>query len=414
MQNLIVVKPYEFVPPSHQVWLQSLVLKFLPSYLRRNYGLASHEIRHLDRLRASLDANHGIMITANHARPCDPMACGWIRIALGSPMYCMASWHLFHESRFQHWLIRACGGYSVHREGTDAASVNFTVKALNNAVRPVVIFAEGAITRSNDVVFPVPEGPALIARLAARRRSKQSPPGKVVIHPVAFKYFFMGDLEKTVAPVFDRIERRLSWQTWPNLPLLERLGKLANALLCLRELEYFGAPQAAGDGLPGIQDRIESLIEQIIRPVEEEWAAGEPPLEGVYARVQRLRGRIVSDMVADGVTEDGGVTKDGRWRQLADLYVAGQLGCYPRDYLAGDPSPERILETVEKIDEDLTDDPAVHRPLHLVIQIGEAIEVSPSRDRGSKQDPLTELYRSRIAEMLDDINTHPPAGVHSQ
>ena len=49
MQNLIVVKPYEFVPPSHQVWLQSLVLKFLPSYLRRNYGLASHEIRHLDR-----------------------------------------------------------------------------------------------------------------------------------------------------------------------------------------------------------------------------------------------------------------------------------------------------------------------------------------------------------------------------
>ena len=116
-------------------------------------------------------------------------------------------------------------------------------------------------------------------------------------------------------------------------------------------------------------------------------------------------------MIASGVTED---ERRRRWRQLADLYVAGQLGCYPRDYLAGDPSPERILETVEKIDEDLTDDPAVHRPLHLVIQVGEAIEVSPSRDRGSTQDPLTELYRSRIAEMLDDINAHPPAGVCSR
>ncbi len=31
MQNLIVVKPYEFVAPNQRVWLQSLVLKFLPS-----------------------------------------------------------------------------------------------------------------------------------------------------------------------------------------------------------------------------------------------------------------------------------------------------------------------------------------------------------------------------------------------
>jgi 1-acyl-sn-glycerol-3-phosphate acyltransferase len=408
MHNVIVEKPYEFIPPSHRAWLQTLILKFLPSYLWKNYGIASHEIRHLDRLRESIDAGHGVMITANHARPCDPMACGWLCIGSRVPMYCMASWHLFHESRFQHWLIRACGGYSVYREGTDTSSVNFTVKCLTDAVRPIVIFAEGAVTRSNDVVFPVLDGPALVARLAARRRAKKSPSGKVVIHPVAMKYFFQGDLNQAVTPVLERIEQRLSWQTRSTLPLLERLGKLADALLCLRELEYFGAPQAAGNGLPGIQDRIESLIERIIRPVEEEWAPGDRPQLGVYARVQRLRGLIMNDMVSGDIAAD---ERARRWRQLTDIYVAGQLGCYPRDYLAGNPSPERILETVEKIEEDLTDKPTIHKPMHLVMQVGETIEVSPKRERGAHHDPLAQLYRTRIADMIEDINSNPPEQV---
>ena len=37
-----------------------------------------------------------------------------------------------------------------------------------------------------------------------------------------------------------------------------------------------------------------------------------------------------------------------RWEQLADLYLVGQLSCYPPDYLAAKPTPERLLETVER------------------------------------------------------------------
>ena len=110
-------------------------------------------------------------------------------------------------------------------------------------------------------------------------------------------------------------------------------------------------------------------------------------------------------MVAGKVTPE---ERARRWRQLTDSYVANQLGCYPRDYLAGDPSPERILETVEKIDEDLTDAATMHGPLHLVIQVGEAIEVEPRRERGVRVDPLTEVIRSRVEEMIDDINANPP------
>ena len=37
------------------------------------------------------------------------------------------------------------------------------------------------------------------------------------------------------------------------------------------------------------------------------------------------------------------------------IYLAGQLACYPPDYLAANPTPERLLETVERFEEDRFD-----------------------------------------------------------
>ncbi len=406
MQKILIEKPYQFVPPFHSGWRQKIILSFLDRYLWKNYGLASHELRHIDRLKKSTADGHGVIVAVNHSRPCDPMACGWIRRAIGRPMYCMASWHLFEQTYAQRWLIRSCGGFSVHREGSDTAAVNFTVRSLTKPDRPVVIFPEGAISRANDIVQPMLEGTTLIARLAARQRAKRKPIGKVVIHPVALKYFFRGDMEQTVVPVLERIERRLAWQTLTHLPVLQRLRKLGNALLCLRELEYLEALPALGDTEPQLHDRIDRLIETIISRLEAEWTPGEANEVSNYARVQRIRSRIMPDLVAGKVDETERVR---RWRQLTDAYVAMQLACYPRNYLSEEPSAERIIETVERLDEDLTDEPAIHGPWHLVIEIGEAIEVEPKRPNRERRDPLIELVRSSVAEMIAGIKSNPPS-----
>jgi hypothetical protein len=62
------------------------------------------------------------------------------------------------------------------------------------------------------------------------------------------------------------------------------------------------------------------------------------------------------------------------------------------------------LETVERFEEDLTDTARVHRPLECVIQVGEAIEVSPERDRVAKTDPLLAAIREQLQGMLDRLN----------
>ena len=90
------------------------------------------------------------------------------------------------------------------------------------------------------------------------------------------------------------------------------------------------------------------------------------------SRVRALRAAILPDLVEGGLTD---AERDRRWRQLALLYLAQQLSLYPAGYLEGTPSPERVLETVERLEEDLTDVATVHRPLAVTIRVGEPIEV---------------------------------------
>ena len=77
------------------------------------------------------------------------------------------------------------GAFSIHREGLDRQAVDEAVNILHKAERPLLIFPEGISTRTNDHLMGFMDGPAFIARTAARRRAKDNL-GQVVIHPVAY------------------------------------------------------------------------------------------------------------------------------------------------------------------------------------------------------------------------------------
>ena len=83
-------------------------------------------------------------------------------------------------------------------------------------------------------------------------------------------------------------------------------------------------------------------------------------------------------MVAGKVTPE---ERERRWRDLAACYYAQQMSHYPRDYILREKNlPERVVETVERFEEDFTDHMRVHEPFHAVIQVGEAIPVGTQRD----------------------------------
>jgi 1-acyl-sn-glycerol-3-phosphate acyltransferase len=99
-------------------------------------------------------------------------------------MYAMASWHLFNNGWFTRFMVRLMGAFSVNREGLDKTAVDYAVNVLVNAERPLLIFPEGSTSRTNDKLMALMEGPAFIARTAAKRRAKKDG-GHVVVHPTS-------------------------------------------------------------------------------------------------------------------------------------------------------------------------------------------------------------------------------------
>lgn len=391
MQNIIIDKPYQFVPPHRSRFWPALLDWYLPRFLEKSHGVARVECRGTERLKASLAAGHGVLLAPNHSRPCDPMVLGALSKAVRRHFFVMASWHLFMQDRASRWLLRRAGAFSVNREGADKSALNAAMDILVEGKRPLIIFPEGIVSRTNDYLNPLMEGTSFIARGAAKRRAKDNPSAKVVIHPVSINYFYQGDIRQAAQPVLDDIERRLTWRPNKDMELVERLYKIGGALLSLKEIEFFGQPQAGP-----IRERIPKLIDGLLLPLEKEWREGKGDVN-VIARVKKLRQAILPEMSKAAMSKS---ERERRWRHLADVYLAQQLDFYRPDYVRSRPTPERILETIERFEEDLTDKARVHRPILTVIEAGEAIEVSPERDRAAAADPVMKELETQLTAML--------------
>jgi 1-acyl-sn-glycerol-3-phosphate acyltransferase len=407
MQNIIVEKPYRFIPPSRsRFWPGLFGLFRVHAYLlRTKEGVVDYEIRHLERFKSSLAAGHAILITPNHPRTADPLAMGWLGVEGGCLFYFMTSWHLFQHSRVYSWVIQAMGGFSVNREGVDRQSINTAIELLAEGQRPMIIFPEGATSRTADRLQALLDGVAFVARAAAKRRAKRSPNAKVVVHPVAVKYLFRGDVRQAADGVLTELEHRLTWQPQREMTLLERILKVGSALLSLKEIEYFGQPQ------PGsFSERLARLMDRLLGPIEETWL-GEVQQGPVVERIRTLRAKILPDMVAGKVSDE---ERGQRWKQLADIYLAQQLSTYPPGYLE-DPTVDRVLEIVEKFEEDVTDTVHKHGQFKVILEVGEAIEVSPERGHcrpamvgGAAVDPLMAQIRESLQGLISQLATESP------
>jgi hypothetical protein len=330
-------------------------------------------------------------LTPNHCRTADPLVMGFLARAAQTHVFAMASWHLFNQNRWSGWAIRMMGGFSVYREGIDRQAIDTAIEMLVSAKRPLIIFPEGATSHTNDYLHALLDGVAFVARVAAKRRAKAASGGKVVVHPVGIRYVLRGDYQPAAETLLDELESRLSWQSQRHLPLAERVTKIGIALLLLKEVEYFGEAQSGS-----LRERMRKLVDKLLVPGEIEWL-GKPQTGPVNARVKNLRMKIMPGMV-QGTLDAAEHAR--RWRTLADLQLAQSVASYPPKYLRGQPSAERIVEVLERFDEDFNQRATVLGNLHVILEVDEPIVVSPERDRNCEADPLMEAIDSRLRAML--------------
>jgi hypothetical protein len=80
---------------------------------------------------------------------------------------------------------------------------------------------------------------------------------------------------------------------------------------------------------------------------------------------------------------------------------------YPEGYL-DNPTETRILETAERLDEDVNDYAQIHRPLHVILQVGKAIVADPQKPTKGTADPIMEDLESQLKSMLGELSKESP------
>jgi 1-acyl-sn-glycerol-3-phosphate acyltransferase len=364
-----------------------------PYYLRRWHGITEIEVRGERTLRELQRAGHGIVLTPNHCRMSDAILLHSLAMQARQPFFVMASAHLFRGSRALAWTIRRLGGFSVNREGIDRQAIQKATDILVAGARPLVIFPEGALSHCNEHLNPLQEGVSFIARTAAAKLdgAGQAAGRRIYALPVAIRYVYRGDIEATAGRILTSIEQRLSWRPFIGECLVRRIYRVGQALLALKEQEYFGHARTGT-----IDERLAGLINHILAPQEVEWLRG-AKAGSTIARVRDLRRAILPAMVEGNLAAD---EVDRRWRQLENASFAQSISLYPPRYVATRPTVDRVLETVERFNEHLCGDETAHGPKKAIIDVGEPIEVSPKRDRAATVDPLLQSIEQSLTALL--------------
>ena len=72
---------------------------------------------------------------------------------------------------------------------------------------------------------------------------------------------------------------------------------------------------------------------------------------------------------------------------------------------------ERLTETVERFEEDMTDKARTHGRWCVIVQIDEAIEIGPNKNGAGER--LTEQLQTRIQAMIHQMNRSGSMGIES-
>jgi hypothetical protein len=373
--------------------------RLVDRYLAKKEGIVDHEVRGIDHLRQSLNRGDGILLAPNHCRYADPLVIGWPARELGTHVFAMASWHLFNTGWFDTFAIRKMGGFSIHREGPDRKSLDTAIGVLAEAQRPLILFPEGTTNRTNDVLKPLLDGVAFIARSAARRRAKTG--GEVVMHPVGLKYLCVGDAKPWAMQQLDELERYLGWAPKRHLHVLERTIGLAEAMLALKEIEHTGS--SISGPLP---QRRDSLMEHLLATAETELSID--GVGDVRDRVRQIRSEVVTRhfQQSSQLSQSRFDTNRQRLTQYAhNADLAQELSSYPDCYLQGDQVTDtRIVETIQRIQEMFLGAANVDVSLKVVIQFDEAIKVPAAKPKRGQTDPLMQQLDTRLTSMVEALS----------
>lgn len=384
--------PYTFIPPRPS--LAMLHAARLANRLwRLPRVLALDGVRVEGRLPGAGDGS--LLLLPNHPTHGDAAIMIEAGRQLGLWPRFMAAYEVFHRGRADRFVMQRLGAFSVDRDAADRESLACATGILEApppaaGPRPaLVVFPEGNVFLRTDQPAPFQEGAAFLAVKAAAARP-------VLVVPVAIKLACTdpaaarAEVERRTARLESLLKLKADGHPAQRLEAIGRAALrhnlVARGLACPDGADLAATLQAAGAAV------LDGLARKIGQPLR-----GDTLLERVRA-ARRLVHEVRSD--PERVHEHRGAAV---WADEALL--AFRIATYAGDYLGPDPAVERLVETAEKLEEDVTDrwpKPVAQR--RVEVRLGEPLDARAAlaaarRPREAARE-LTAQVEAQVRGML--------------
>lgn len=394
-------QPYGMPPKWWEPKLNPLLIRLSAGYrfrkLQRIQQFTDVTADGIERVQQAVADGKGVLIVPNHSAHYDAAMLYAAADRVRMPMYLMTAWQVFAMgNRFDRWVMQWLGCFSVDRESSDKQAFKRAVQILKQQPHPLIIFPEGDVYHVTDRVSAFREGAAAIALSAAKRGDRP-----IEIFPCGIKFWYVDDPTNKLLQVMEKLEDRVLMRTQTNLPLVERIYRLAEGVMALKEIDYLGSSRSGA-----LRERFDYLTESILSRLEKRHQVHSDS-SITSARVKALRQEIIHKVhQQDNLPADRGSYFRNLEQDMDDLYFVIQLFSYPGDYLRHNPTIERISETIDKLEEDIlgVDLPTVRGRRRVEVRFGEPIAVNVTGNRRDAVAQLTTDTQNAVQGLIDSMN----------
>jgi hypothetical protein len=360
-----------------------------------------------DRLEALRD--HRAILTPNHPTETDPIVVFWLSRMLRRPFNFLATRETLEGPRGR--LLNQVGVYSVIRGFPDRESLRMTRRLLAEQDRKVVIFPEGLVYEHNDRLMEFQSGVAQIGFWALEDLEKAGKEPALPIVPIAIKYRCCAPPGPPIDAGLLALERKLGMPPSPKAGRYDRLRRIGSHVLATME---------RAEGLPvgetaDLNARIVAVRQKTLHRVAKSIGTTvderQLPGEQLHLLFNELKSWV-------GVLPEGHTEYQGRLHAqknqvaaplFAELLRLHNFIAFTGDYVAEEPTAERFLEVLGRLQKEVLGRIPHQAPLAAVVKVAPPIPLEQHRDayRASKREAVAAVTRetqARIREMLASMS----------
>lgn len=323
----------------------------------------------------------------------------------------LAAWDVFVENPIQGYIIQYLGAYSIIRGTIDNDSFKKTIELIVKGKNYLVIFPEGDTNGLNEYIMPFQSGVIQLAFWALEELNKQNNLQNIFILPIAIKYKYLKDMKQEILLALKRIEQKLKIYNIQNQSKdpYERLLAIAENLLTIAEKFY----NLKKDPNLSFNERLTRIKEFIINKVA---TYLDVKLKDNMSLLNKLRTlfNVINSVIYKENNELNTTDYEKRLYQekrqelinfYDDLHRVWKFIAIYEGYIKENPSDERFLEVIKRIEWELFGKERRYGPLKAIIKIGKEINLLDYYQNYKKQkkettEYLTNELENQVKELL--------------